>query len=279
MIVLHRRPDAQRSRGFTLIELLVVIAIIAVLAAILFPVFAQAREAARKTTCLSNEKQLGMGVMMYVQDYDEQFPNGSACWWDAISVSHNFGNSGFRLTNSSPPASWRLEYQGNAGPVANPRGPFPFWLDQIQPYTKNGRFVTCPNHEALEGGNPPASYDLNNQIEIDPIGFGSPMADNASLVQVPSVDPFSARGVSQAALAMPASKPMIIEDDLGYHDSTYGHVDLSTGKTSMNICFADGHSKFIILSAAGFLCNVYYNQNDGSRPDLSPIGIQCPPPQ
>src|SRR6478609_3278648 len=63
-----------RMRGFTLIELLVVIAIIAVLAAILFPVFAQARDKARQTSCLSNEKQLGMASMQYVQDYDEQFP-------------------------------------------------------------------------------------------------------------------------------------------------------------------------------------------------------------
>jgi prepilin-type N-terminal cleavage/methylation domain-containing protein len=77
-----------RTRGFTLIELLVVIAIIAILAAILFPVFARAREAARQTSCLSNLKQLGSGVMMYQQDYDEtnlrnnniqtyNLPNGS----------------------------------------------------------------------------------------------------------------------------------------------------------------------------------------------------------
>src|SRR5438132_10932901 len=64
----------RKRRGFTLIELLVVIAIIAILAAILFPVFAQARDRARMTTCISNMRQLGNAFMMYTQDYDETFP-------------------------------------------------------------------------------------------------------------------------------------------------------------------------------------------------------------
>jgi prepilin-type N-terminal cleavage/methylation domain-containing protein len=68
------REKARTFRGFTLIELLVVIAIIAILASILFPVFARAREKARQATCLSNLKQLGLGVMQYTQDYDETFP-------------------------------------------------------------------------------------------------------------------------------------------------------------------------------------------------------------
>jgi len=66
----------KRNKGFTLIELLVVIAIIAILAAILFPVFAKAREKARQITCLSNEKQMGLGMLQYVQDYDETYPRG-----------------------------------------------------------------------------------------------------------------------------------------------------------------------------------------------------------
>src|SRR5579863_5184611 len=65
-----RNPRSARS-GFTLIELLIVIAVIAILAALLFPVFSQAREKARQTACLSNLKQMGLGVTMYAQDYDE----------------------------------------------------------------------------------------------------------------------------------------------------------------------------------------------------------------
>ncbi len=70
------RPRNHRS-AFTLIELLVVIAIIAILAAILFPVFAQARAGARQATCLNNMKQIGTGLMMYAQDYDETLPGNS----------------------------------------------------------------------------------------------------------------------------------------------------------------------------------------------------------
>jgi prepilin-type N-terminal cleavage/methylation domain-containing protein/prepilin-type processing-associated H-X9-DG protein len=76
-------PRARR-KGFTLIELLVVIAIIAILAAILFPVFAQAREKARQTTCTSNVKNLGLAVVMYAQDYDETYPP----LWYAVGNGH-----------------------------------------------------------------------------------------------------------------------------------------------------------------------------------------------
>jgi prepilin-type N-terminal cleavage/methylation domain-containing protein len=264
-------------RGFTLIELLVVIAIIAILAAILFPVFAQARESARKTTCLSNMKQLGLGVMMYVQDYDEVFPTAGANWWDAATVSRNAAPTGFRWSSNPSPPSWRLTYIGAGVELPRPRGPWPFWLDQVQPYTRNTRFVTCPNHEALEGGFPPSSYAFNNMVQIDPIGVSQALMNASSLVTVDFASG-RANGVSQAAVANAASKPMILEDDLGYHDSTFGKVDINTPRTSMIVTFADGHSKYVILSTRDHLCKTFYARNDGTAPDLRSFNITCPTP-
>ncbi len=118
-----------RNRAFTLIELLVVIAIIAILAAILFPVFAQAREAARKTTCLSNFKQTGLGMIMYAQDYDEQ-------------------NVPWNVSVAGDP--WNPQ-----GSPAVPRDSENFGLTYdrlIQPYVKNGQITGCPSDTTLGTG-------------------------------------------------------------------------------------------------------------------------------
>ena len=82
--------QTRRRRGFTLIELLVVIAIIAILAAILFPVFARAREKARQTSCLSNMKQISLSVLMYAQDYDDIYAPTSLIYPGHYSATHTF---------------------------------------------------------------------------------------------------------------------------------------------------------------------------------------------
>ena len=109
-------------KGFTLIELLVVIAIIAILAAILFPVFAKAREKARQTSCLSNIKQLGLATLMYVQDYDETFiPSG--------------GYQPFAI-------------------LVIPTG-LNYWFEDVYPYMKNAQILNCPsyrNNRCYSGG-------------------------------------------------------------------------------------------------------------------------------
>jgi prepilin-type N-terminal cleavage/methylation domain-containing protein/prepilin-type processing-associated H-X9-DG protein len=99
---LTTQRQARSRRGFTLIELLVVIAIIAILAAILFPVFAQAREAARKTSCTSNLKQCGVAFTLYTQDYDETFPwaasnlgSPTTTWYDLVEPYVKVGATGF----------------------------------------------------------------------------------------------------------------------------------------------------------------------------------------
>jgi prepilin-type N-terminal cleavage/methylation domain-containing protein/prepilin-type processing-associated H-X9-DG protein len=117
----HVPVNLKQRDGFTLIELLVVIAIIAILAAILFPVFAQAREKARSATCQSNQKQITLGVLQYIQDYDERMLPAINCLdgqWSGFSDCANAGG-------------------------------FTTWVSEIYPYTKNWLGVTrCPSQYA-----------------------------------------------------------------------------------------------------------------------------------
>jgi prepilin-type N-terminal cleavage/methylation domain-containing protein len=104
-------PHQRSSKGFTLIELLVVIAIIAILAAILFPVFAQAREKARQIACVSNMKQLGLAIMQYTQDNDEKYP---------------------------PALDWGQEYSSGTDLTAH-------WSQKVLPYVKSNGIYGCPD--------------------------------------------------------------------------------------------------------------------------------------
>ncbi len=164
--------DVLRSRrssatGFTLIELLVVIAIIAILAAILFPVFAQARAKARQTACLSNLKQIGTGLTMYAQDYEETLPGNDT------------NAEGFGLTKGF------LEPQGTAQYTKRN------WAREVQPYIRNLGVYICPStipRSDYLGGNPPynettavgggnTSYAMNGIIDTKPLAVIPAPAD------------------------------------------------------------------------------------------------------
>jgi prepilin-type N-terminal cleavage/methylation domain-containing protein/prepilin-type processing-associated H-X9-DG protein len=139
-----------KRTGFTLIELLVVIAIIAILAAILFPVFARAREKARQSSCQSNLKQIGLSFAMYVQDYDNRYPNNS--FPQAASPVWSDASSAIRF--------------GWAGWIAN----------GLRPYIKNEQIFACPSrangwqNQWTNGGRVSYGYDYlatYNRAETD----------------------------------------------------------------------------------------------------------------
>src|SRR5579871_3479441 len=133
----------RRRHAFTLIELLVVIAIIAILAAILFPVFAQAREKARAASCLSNTKQIGLAVMMYSEDYDETPPETG---WDGPCSSPTRGSNGYYAVGD----------QYFSGVFSFPIG--------SAPYIKNWQIFTCPSDPDKGGFNKTGSYCYEAQL-------------------------------------------------------------------------------------------------------------------
>ena len=123
----NRPYPFSRKSGFTLIELLVVIAIIAILAAILFPVFAQAREKARQASCLSNSKQISLGFAQYVQDFDETFP---------------LADENGALRTAAPTDLYTSE-----------------WQNSTQPYIKNVQVLRCPSDKTTLSTAPTGKQD------------------------------------------------------------------------------------------------------------------------
>jgi len=179
------------TKGFTLIELLVVIAIIAILAAILFPVFAKVREKARQISCLSNEKQTGTGIMMYVQDNEETFP-----------LSQRMSDAGDKaLFLQNNPGAVPIPGE-NVGAAGTDFGIVP-WQYVVNPYIKNGsqsspaNAITAGSNFNLQGGIfscpsfpdvEPNNYGLNYMLAGDETGYsayGQP-CPSANLSQVVS---------------------------------------------------------------------------------------------
>ena len=238
-----------RHWGFTLIELLVVIAIISILAAILFPVFARARENARRASCMSNVKQMGLGVMMYVQDYDEKYPPSY-------------------IPAPGPTPDGQSTYWSST-----------LWLWQqiIYPYTKSSQIYRCPSSTytgpALFVGN----YGVNSSvIAASPVSMAM-VSSAASTYMIfdsgyYSLGPNAGWGSVLHPAGqnyLPGTGPLLPAASIttGYTD------DYTKGRhfLGVNMGFADGHVKWlkssVVLQEATNYTNNIPNAWDPAKPD------------
>ena len=215
---------AREFAGFTLIELLVVVAVISLLAAILFPVFARARENARRASCMSNLKQMGLGVMMYVQDYDEKYP----------------------------PAYIPAPGPSPDGQTAPWSSSLWLWQQIIYPYTKSSQIYRCPSNPTSRKELFVLNYGVNSlMVAIPPqttvsmatVDFAANtyMIMDAGYFELQPVDiysPTASQHYLPGTAKLVASPPTLDSD---YID------DFASGRhfLGVNMCFADGHVKWL----------------------------------
>jgi prepilin-type N-terminal cleavage/methylation domain-containing protein/prepilin-type processing-associated H-X9-DG protein len=225
--------EIQRKKcGFTLIELLVVIAIIAILAAILFPVFARARENARRTSCLSNLKQMGLGVMQYTQDFDERYPRVSIVTAQPSPMSIQWY-----------PGVW-------------------LWPEIILPYTKSEQIFVCPSSsigrtsasDAARNGYSAGHYGANSAVitsAANPItlaALGAPASNYMFLDSgIYTIGATTAARPAQYSNYIPGSAPYVTPTT---QPSAEYQSDFQTGRhlEGVNVAFADGHAKWLKTS-------------------------------
>jgi prepilin-type N-terminal cleavage/methylation domain-containing protein/prepilin-type processing-associated H-X9-DG protein len=224
------------QRGFTLIELLVVIAIIAILAAILFPVFARARENARRTSCLSNLKQIGLGAMQYVQDYDEKYPPS------------------YLITAQTPPDG--LQWSGGAW----------FWQQIIYPYVRSRQIYFCPSAGITTTTPYWGHYGASQGIFI---GYDTSVPAPPAATPGPTLSMASVNKASETYMIMdsggydpyPTSSGGVLSSNgWRYLPGAYKHAGVAclAGQSytadcqnegrhfdGLNMAFADGHAKWL----------------------------------
>lgn len=208
-----------KLRGFTLIELLVVIAIIAILAAILFPVFAQAREAARRASCKSNLKQLGTAVSMYTQDYDER-----------MMIGYNWAPTSDPLGNRAT----------------------------LYPYIKNEAVWKCPSDGVWYGQNNRwSSYGSMTDTWYRDHYWDQKTGGDQTVCSGVNPDNLcnaDTNGVSMASIDKPAEKGQFM-DQLGWHVGAPVDPNIRDSKGNViesarrHICYLDGHVKFDTIQA------------------------------
>ena len=208
----------QNKSAFTLIELLVVIAIIAILAAILFPVFAQAREKARAVSCLSNSRQIGMAFMIYANDWDEAYPFGHMSDMDAM-------------------------------------GDAPSWLESCQPYIKAKLLNKCPSDSSPLWNDPVAprqsSYGLNAYFTPNHAPyFGMSMAQIAKPAQCIIVAELADQVAEDHFMPMFFGDPPKLVDADAQKEQWDAVIQLpkqlalKRHQQGSNYVFAEGHAKF-----------------------------------
>jgi len=224
------------KKGFTLIELLVVIAIIAILAAILFPGFARARENARRASCMSNLKQMGLAAMMYVQDYDDHYPLGLFL---------------IPTTQQPPGGVW-------ADGVV-------FWPQALFPYHRSMQVFFCPssNYPRVVGyptNSEYGNYAGNELIVVDPpntVSMASVVSPATTYLffdgSIYKMYPLNVDIPNAPDYFIPGSKPYVstVFNAAGFDASTSTveaqKNDFENGRHfgGINMCFADGHVKWL----------------------------------
>lgn len=261
-------------KGFTLIELLVVIAIIAILAAILFPVFAQAREKARSTQCLSNLKQIGTATMMYKTDYDETYPSAPLAlpqnnqWWPEIYCGFGAVGTWNEVNSYLKPYSFR---------------------GQLEPYAKNARLFVCPsdNGRGNTGGKAYPVWEPNKAFTsyfyryyIGTITYTNPGDGWVA------ASPFTDGDMNYPSQVIMVHEMGPIHDPRKKQGVPDYGIHFWAADAKWNLAFADGHAKAYASSQAiGYdsstgLCNIwrpkYYDQTlwEKTRKDPEAHDIQ-----
>jgi prepilin-type N-terminal cleavage/methylation domain-containing protein/prepilin-type processing-associated H-X9-DG protein len=232
-----------RRRAFTLIELLVVIAIIAILAAILFPVFAQARAKARQAACLSNMKQIGIGLMMYVQDYDEVLAGNQT----TAPNNNPSGDAGYANISA-------IGFM-DTDPTRVGRN----WARDVQPYIKNTQVYICPNSLPRSGG--PGGATSNYRETTDPRGANISYLMNG----VVSTKPLASMPapadiiylhdylfISRVCQVRPHPDNVLVNNRPTFRQFNHEYYSMMHSEGG-NLLYCDGHAKFKKKTGIKFL--------------------------